>query len=76
MLFLLNGRKAEIPEAMAENRLLWLEPYVHTRHPILFLAMEPAVARMAHQGHSDDPPSPAMDPVLAGVLAGLLAAIG
>lgn len=76
MRFLLNGRKAEIPESMAEDRLLWLEPYVHTRHPILFLAMEATSARLVKPGHSDDQPSPAMDPVLAGVRAGLLAAIG
>lgn len=53
-----------------------LERYVHLRHPIAFREMMATQAQLAHFGDPDDPPSPAMDFVLAGVLAGLLTAVG
>lgn len=53
-----------------------LERYVHTRHPIIVRSVSDTVALLDHRGAPDDPPSPAVNYVLAGLIAGLLAAAG
>jgi hypothetical protein len=53
-----------------------LERYVHNRHPIVVREVTSASATLAHVGDPDDPPSGAVDYVLAGVIAGLLMAVG
>lgn len=58
------------------QRWLRLVRYVHTRHPILVRELTDQAAVLDHSGDSDDPPSPANDLVLAGVIHGLLLAIG
>jgi AraC-like DNA-binding protein len=53
-----------------------LERYVHTRHPIILRSVSETGALLDHRGAPDDPPSPAVNYVLAGLIAGLLAAVG
>lgn len=53
-----------------------LERYVHTRHPIEVREVTVTSAVLAHLGDPDDPPSAAVDLVLAGVIAGLLKMVG
>jgi AraC-like DNA-binding protein len=53
-----------------------LERYVHTRHPIVMFDVTDSTARLDHQGDLDDPPSVAINFVLAGLFAHLLLAIG
>jgi AraC-like DNA-binding protein len=53
-----------------------LERYVHLRHPIHMADVTPTSAKLVHRRAAADPPSPAVDLLLSGVLAGLLAAIG
>ncbi len=58
------------------DRWTRLERYVHNRHPIEVREITTTSALLAHFGNPADPPSPAIDLVLAGVFTGLLAAIG
>ncbi|GAU86490.1 AraC family transcriptional regulator [Bosea sp. BIWAKO-01] len=53
-----------------------LERYIHTRHPIIVRSVSETGALLDHRGAPEDPPSPAVDYVLAGVIAGLLAVAG
>jgi AraC-like DNA-binding protein len=53
-----------------------LERYLHTRHPIRVAMESPRVVIMDHRGDPADPPSPAVDLVLAGVIGGLMQAAG
>jgi AraC-like DNA-binding protein len=53
-----------------------LERYVHTRHPIIVGEITDISAVLDHRGNPADQPSPAMDLVLAGVIGGLLGAVG
>jgi AraC-like DNA-binding protein len=53
-----------------------LERYVHTRHPILMRNVTDNAATLDHRGDPNDPPSIAINYILAGLFANLLAAIG
>lgn len=53
-----------------------LERYVHTRHPIDVRDVTDVSAFLAHLGDPDDSPSGAVDLMLAGLIAGLLKAVG
>lgn len=53
-----------------------LERYLHTRHPIILRTIGDREALLDHRGNPEDPPSPAIDLVLAGLFRGLLLAIG
>ena len=53
-----------------------LERYVHTRHPIIVHSVGETAALLDHRGQPDDPPSPAVNYLLSGLIAGLLAAAG
>lgn len=53
-----------------------LERYVHTRHPIIVHSVSETAALLDHRGEPADPPSPAVNYLLSGVIAGLLAAAG
>ena len=69
---LLSARDA--PDLLA--RWQRLERYLHTRHPILIEVPEAGEAWLDHRGDPADPPSAAINLVLAGLFRGLLAAIG
>lgn len=58
------------------SRWARLERYVHTRHPIEFRTVSEREAVLAHFGDPADPPPPSVDFLLAGVIAGLLRAVG
>ncbi len=62
------------PDALA--RWTRLQRYVHTRHPLRILESAADRARLEHRGAPGDPPSPAVDLILAGVIASLLAQVG
>lgn len=53
-----------------------LERYVHTRHPIVMHDMTDNSATLDHRGDPGDPPSPAINFVLAGLFVHLLRAVG
>lgn len=53
-----------------------LERYLHMRHPIRASRISATSADLTHSRAVDHDHSPAMDLVLAGVIAGLLAAVG
>ena len=53
-----------------------LERYVHTRHPVIVHSVSETEALLDHRGEPDDPPGPAVDYLLSGLSAGLLAAVG
>ena len=57
-------------------RWLRLERYVHTRHPILMHSVTETSARLVHQRGKDGATSVAVDLILAGVICGLLGAVG
>lgn len=53
-----------------------LERYVHTRHPIIVHSVGETAAVLDHRGEPGDSPSPAVNYLLSGLIAGLLAAAG
>jgi AraC-like DNA-binding protein len=53
-----------------------LERYVHLRHPIRAERLTATTAHLSHPRAQDDDHSAAMDLVLAGLIAGLLTAVG
>lgn len=53
-----------------------LERYVHTRHPIIVHSVGETAAVLDHRGEPDDAPAPAVNYLLSGLIAGLLAAAG
>ena len=57
-------------------RWLRLERYVHTLHPILMRSVTATSARLVHQRGSDGTPNVAVNLILAGVICGLLGAVG
>lgn len=57
-------------------RWLRLERYVHTRHPILMHSVTTTSARMVHQRGKDGTTNVAVNLILAGVICGLLGAVG
>lgn len=57
-------------------RWLRLERYVHTRHPILMHSVTATSARLVHQRRKDGGANVAVDLILAGVICGLLGAVG
>lgn len=62
------------PDLIARWRRL--ERYVHTRHPIVVRGVSETEAILDHRGDAEDPPPPAVNYLLSGVIAGLLAATG
>ncbi len=56
-------------------RWVRLERYVHTAHPLVFREVDARGAVAVHEGDAANPPGPAVDFLLAGVLAGLMAAV-
>ncbi|WP_066475384.1 AraC family transcriptional regulator [Bosea sp. WAO] len=61
------------PDLIARWRRL--ERYVHTRHPIVVCSVSETDAVLDHRGDAEDPP-PAVNYLLSGLIAGLLAAAG
>ena len=57
-------------------RWLRLERYVHTRHPILMHSVTATSAHLVHQHERDGTTNVAVDLILAGVICGLLGAVG
>ena len=57
-------------------RWLRLERYVHTRHPIVMRSVTATSARLVHHHSGDGTTSVAVNLILAGVICGLLGAVG